>query len=300
MKKTKKNLFSTFLKIGVTLLLLYAIFTKIPFDEVWEILKKSNGIFLGISLLFFVLSQWISAKRLLLLFKSVNFSLSDNSNYILYLIGMFYNFFIPGGIGGDTYKVYILHKRFDWSVKKLSAAVLLDRFIGLTAIGILLTSLIVFIPFIIEENLVWVAPFILIAGVLSSYYFTKRIFLSFLKAYWKSLFLSMLVQVLQCLSIVFILKSMATTEVNQYIPYVVVFLISSVLSVFSFSGIGIREMIFYQAATLFVFHSTTAVTVGLLFSILTAFVSLSGIIFHFRKPEFTLKEVSSITTQNNT
>jgi hypothetical protein len=75
---------------------------------------------------------------------------------------------------------------------------------------------------------------------------------------------------------------------GDYLIYVVTFLASSVLSIFSFSGIGIREMIFYQASTLFVFDSMKAVSIGLLFSILTAFVSLFGIYFHFKKSKLGL------------
>lgn len=285
MKTKKKNLLSTFFKIGVTILLLYIIFTKIPFNEVWDTIKKSNILYLSFAILCFIVSQWISAKRLLILFRAVHFSLSATSNYILYLVGMFYNFFIPGGIGGDAYKVYILNKKFKWSIKKLSATVLLDRFIGLTAIGIILIILLIFIPMVARLNLIWVAPFALIFGVLSSYLFTKQMFPSFLSVYPKTLLLSVCIQVLQCICLVFILKSISLTETDQYIPYVIVFLISSVLSVFSFSGIGVREMIFYQASSLFIFNSTTAVTIGLLFSVITAFVSLFGFIFHIKKPE---------------
>ncbi|MCX2761597.1 lysylphosphatidylglycerol synthase transmembrane domain-containing protein [Aquimarina muelleri] len=296
MKTKKKKLLSTFFKIGVTVLLLYIIFTKIPFDEVWSTIKKSNTLYLSLAILCFILSQWISAKRLLVLFKAVHFYLSARSNYILYLIGMFYNFFIPGGIGGDAYKVYILNKKFKWSIKKLSAAVLLDRFIGLTAIGILLIILLACVPLVIKLNLIWAAPFVLILGVLGSYLFTKQMFPSFLSVYPKTLLLSVCIQLLQCICLVFIVKSISPVETDQYITYVIVFLISSVLSVFSFSGIGVREMIFYQASSLFIFNSTTAVTIGVLFSIITAFISLFGFIFHVKKPELKCINTNYITS----
>lgn len=295
MKTKKKNLLSTFFKIGVTVLLLYIIFTKIPLHEVWGTIKKSNTLYLSLAVLCFIASQWISAKRLLILFRAVHFSLSSTSNYILYLTGMFYNFFIPGGIGGDAYKVYILNKNFKWPVKKLSAAVLLDRFIGLTAIGILLIILLACIPLVTTLNLLWVAPFALLFGVLSSYLFTKHIFPSFLSLYPKTLLLSVCIQVLQCICLICIVKSISISETDSYIPYIIVFLISSVLSVFSFSGIGVREMIFYQASSLFIFNSTTAVTIGVLFSVITAFVSLFGLIFHIKKPELKCTNTNYIT-----
>ena len=71
-----------------------------------------NFIYLLIASLLFLASQIISTKRLELFFKANNFHLSFYSNLKLYFIGMFYNFFIPGGIGGDAFKVYILNKNF--------------------------------------------------------------------------------------------------------------------------------------------------------------------------------------------
>ena len=64
----------------------------------------------------------------------------------------------------------------------------------------------------------------------------------------------------------------------------------------SFSGIGVREMIFYQAAAWFAFDSATAVSVGVLFSLITAFVSIIGIIFHFQKQELQLSEKQDKTS----
>ncbi len=51
---------------------------------------------------------------------------------------MFYNLFLPGSISGDAYKVVRLTKDFNVAYKKTTAAVLLDRFSGLLALGLLL------------------------------------------------------------------------------------------------------------------------------------------------------------------
>jgi len=45
---------------------------------------------------------------------------------------------LPGSISGDAYKVILLKKRFDSSYRRTSAAVLLDRFSGLIALGLIL------------------------------------------------------------------------------------------------------------------------------------------------------------------
>lgn len=279
MKTSKKKLLSTIVKISISVFLLYLVFTKISFGEIWNTIKSVKAHFIILALIFFILSQWISAKRLLLFFKETGFDLSSKSNNILYLIGMFYNFFIPGGIGGDAYKVYILNKKFKWSLKTLTASVFVDRFMGLTAIGILIS--------ILSFNLLpstifyWLIPvgIVMIIGI--SYFFVKRFFNVYLNIFNKTLLLSLVIQLLQVGSVIFIILSLENSTIN-FINYILIFLISSVLSIFSFSGIGIREYVFYEASVLLNIDSSIAVSIGVLFSIITAVVSLFGIIYHFK------------------
>ncbi len=287
MKTSKKKLLSTIVKISISIFLLYLVFTKISFNEIWNTIKSVKAHYILLALIFFILSQWISAKRLLLFFKETGFDLSNKSNNILYLIGMFYNFFIPGGIGGDAYKVYILNKKFKWNLKTLTASVFVDRFIGLTAIGILIS--------ILSFNLLpstifyWFIPvgIVMIIGI--SYFFVKRFFNIYLNIFNKTLLLSLVIQLLQVGSVIFIILSLENSTIN-FINYILIFLISSVLSIFSFSGIGIREYVFYEASVLLNINSSIAVSIGFLFSIITAVVSLFGIIYHFKGSKLYLSD----------
>lgn len=282
--KLNKKVVSNLFKIIITVVLLYLVFTKISFVGVLETVKTSKTGFVLLAVLFFIISQWISAYRLLHFFKAVNYNLSSQSNLKLYLIGMFYNFFIPGGIGGDAYKVYILNKQFNWKIKTLSSAILLDRFNGLIAIGILISILFI--------ELEWQNWFFVGLGcamifiiLLISYYFVKRLFNAFIKIYFKSLFLSLCIQTTQLICIMFLLLSLGTTM--NMTNYLIVFLISSVLSIFSFAGIGVREAVFYKSADYFNYDATKAVAISLLFSVITALISILGIILHFKKTKLT-------------
>lgn len=287
MKTSKKKLLSTFIKISISFFLLYLVFTKISFSEIWNTIKSVKTHFIILSLLFFVLSQWISAKRLLLFFKETGFDLSNKSNNTLYLIGMFYNFFIPGGIGGDAYKVYILNKNFKWSIKTLTSAVFVDRFMGLTAIGILISIL--SYNLLPSSYIFWIIPIAIIIILGISYFFVKHFFNVYLNIFNKALLLSLAIQLLQVGSVIFIILSLENSTIN-FINYIVIFLISSVLSIFSFSGIGIREYVFYEASVLLNIDSSIAVSIGVLFSIITAMVSLFGIMYHFKGPKFYLSD----------
>ena len=294
MKKYKvKKIAGTALKIGVSILLFYFVMTKISFAEVFQIIKKSNVFLLFLSGAFLLLSQWVSSVRLNTFFHSLGYCLSNKSNHILYLIGMFYNFFIPGGIGGDSYKVYKLHKKFDWNVKKLSAAIFIDRFSGLTAIGMLLVLLTV--PFIrslgyVSSNfiLIGLAVLLLLLIPLMAYVLVQKLFPSFKKVYVKTLGLSLIVQILQLICVYCLVLNFEV--VSDLFSYLLVFLISVILSIVSFAGIGVREFVFYQAADLLHYNKDISVAIGLLFTFLTAILSLVGVFFQLKKVNLSLQE----------
>lgn len=287
MKKSNKKLLSTFIKLSISVFLLYFVFTKISFGEIWVTIKSVKAHYIVLALLFFILSQWLSAKRLLLFFKETGFDLSNKSNNILYLIGMFYNFFIPGGIGGDAYKVYALNKKFKWSAKTLTAAVFVDRFMGLTAIGILISLLsYTLLPLTFRF---WIIPLAIVLITVVSYYILYHFFTKYSKIFTITLLFSLVIQLLQVISVIFIILSLENSTVN-FVNYILVFLISSVLSIFSFSGIGIREYVFYEASIILQIDSSVAVSIGVLFSIITAVVSLLGIFYHFKGQKLYLSD----------
>jgi len=286
LKKNRKKTLSTIFKIAISVFLLYFVFTKIKFADVWIVIQGVKWSFIVLSILLFLTSQWVSAKRLLLFFKASGFQLSANSNYALYLVGMFYNFFIPGGIGGDAFKIYKLHKKFQWSVKSLSAAVFMDRFMGLTAIGLILFS--ISFELLPKPWTFFIIPLGILLVIGSSYFFTLYSFPKFKQIYVYGLLSSLMVQLLQVGSVICIIYSLDAPQ--NFMSYVLVFLVSSVLSIFSFAGIGIREFVFYEASKMLEIDSSQAVTIGLLFSIITALVSLFGIIYHFKTPELRLEE----------
>lgn len=276
----------TILKIGVSILLFYFVITKISFTEVLNLIKESNVLLLVLSGVFLLLSQWVSSIRLNTFFHALEYRLSNKSNHVLYLIGMFYNFFIPGGIGGDAYKIYKLHKKFDWNVKKLSAAVFVDRFSGLTAIGMLLVLLL--IPFV--QSLSWIsssfvllslAILLLILIPLVAFVLVQKLFPSFKKVYFKTLILSLVVQMLQLVCVYCLVLNFNVA--SDLFSYLFVFLISVILSIFSFAGIGVREFVFYQAADLLHYNKDVSVAIGLLFTFLTAILSLTGVFFQVKK-----------------
>ena len=74
-------------------------------------------------------------------------------NIKLYWLGLFYNLFLPGGVGGDGFKVYLLGKYKKSNLKTVIGAILSDRVSGLSIIVILLLVFIPMLDYIPFKNL---------------------------------------------------------------------------------------------------------------------------------------------------
>lgn len=99
MRKILSNKYSKLaIKLLLTLIAFYIVFKNIDLNQVLMLLKQSNFLILFVALLFFVLSKYISAIRLNLFFKRISIYMDEILNIKLYLLGMYYNIFFPGGI----------------------------------------------------------------------------------------------------------------------------------------------------------------------------------------------------------
>lgn len=268
----------------VSLGLLYFVFTKIDWELLAEEWRIANKFLLIAAFISFLISQVLSVLRVDLYFKKANIHLSFINNVRLYMLGMFYNFFIPGGVGGDAYKVIALNKHFDQPVKTITSAVFFDRFIGLCAICILICLGVVFIPIDIAF---WIKAVIFIVGLIGALlgpYILGMLFPRFKSVYYPTLLYSFVIQAFQIGTIVFSL--LAIHPEANILTYILIFLISSVLSVVSFAGIGIRETVFYYAATYLHFNPDISAGIALIFSIVTLITSLFGAIYLFKRIKF--------------
>ena len=116
---------------------LYIVLQKINLDE---LLKHLQGIpisFLLISFLMLHISLIISALRSRYYFAKYGIQLTRKFHIALYYVGMFFNMLLPGGIGGDGYKVYLLWKLENFSRIKGLRVMFYERANGFFALGVL-------------------------------------------------------------------------------------------------------------------------------------------------------------------
>ncbi|MGR0481526.1 MAG: lysylphosphatidylglycerol synthase transmembrane domain-containing protein [Candidatus Electronema sp. V4] len=113
--------------------LMFLLYRKIPAGELTALLTSLDLRFLPLILLLLFFNTAASAWkwRLFLLADGVNIPLSTLT--VTYLIGSFYNLFLPSNIGGDSYRIYDIAKKSSSGVRS-AASVFADRFSGFLAL----------------------------------------------------------------------------------------------------------------------------------------------------------------------
>ena len=270
-----KNIFKLFIKLAVTVVCLWYVSKKIDWTLTWQLLQQSNKWWLIASMILFIFSKIVSSFRLNIYFKNIGVNLSQISNLRLYWLGMFYNLFLPGGIGGDAYKVILLNRQKKQSAKLLSAAVFLDRVSGVIGLAILAA-----IYFVLTGKQK-IYPTSLLAAIIPAlivyYFFIKKIFPSFISAFTSTLLLGLLVQALQVLCAYCIMLSIQITEHQS--AYIFIFLLSSIVAIlpFTIGGLGAREVVFLWGSSLFFLDKQQSIYISILFYLITVLVSFVGL-----------------------
>ncbi|MDB5022279.1 MAG: flippase-like protein [Mucilaginibacter sp.] len=274
------NVTKILLKLGVTSVLLYYVFSKVPLSEVKSRLIHANYWWMLAGVVFYFFSMVASSWRLLSFFKSIDLRLDPRFNFRLYLLGIFYNLLLPGGIGGDGYKIYVLHKTYKKPAKRVFWAIAFDRLSGLWAIGLIIVALKIFIPQI--EIHIAIPLAIFLVGTIIYYFVVKKFFPDFSKHFFMGHAKAILVQSLQVMTILCVM--MGQDFHGKFAPYLLSFLISALAAVvpITFGGAGAREAIFQKLSPIFHMNVGLAVFLSVSFYLTSLIVALSGLYYVLR------------------
>lgn len=271
------------LKISLTTIALWWVFQKIDRYALQIVLWRANWLFLLVALGFFNASKIMSGFRLNHFFRCLGLILPEETNLRLYYIGMFYNLFLPGGIGGDGYKIYLLHQRYSIAIKSLLTATLLDRISGVVALTVLAVGLSLgshlyiatqFLPY---YNFF---PYIAVIGTVGLVMFFYAYVHFQMPVYRKVLHITnvqaLAVQLLQVVAALCILWSLHVQ--HNYMDYLLLFLLSSIAAVLplTIGGVGMRELVMLLGCAYLPIESEQAVAFSLLFFVITAASSFIG------------------------
>ena len=267
----------TVIKLAISITLVAFVLNAIDINKLKEILFRVNIFWLFLAFIFYNLSKIVSAIRLNFYFREIGVNLAYKANLILYYVGMFYNLFLPGGIGGDGYKAYLINKYQNIKLSLIIQALFFDRVSGLIALIFLGALLFPFSSFNIK--ILFYISIILVFISYPLFFILSKKLDKFMLYFKSTTALGLLVQILQLISALFIIYSLDSNI--PIVDFLVLFLISSVVSVLPISvgGVGVREFTFLYGLKLIGYPPDAGVAFSFLFFLITMLSSLLGIFF---------------------
>ncbi len=120
------------IRVTVSLLLLGLLFWKTDITNFSKILQETDLPLFLLSLLSFVLIHTLLSYRWQLLLRVIGLNIPLKSLFKTYLIGLFFNNFLPTAIGGDVARGYDLY-RYTQKGEEAAISVIVERLTGFTA-----------------------------------------------------------------------------------------------------------------------------------------------------------------------
>jgi len=129
-QKWKKR-FIALIKTAVAIVILVAVLSQSDIEKVTLYARSIPAHWLILAFASFTLAQLFSTLRMNTYYRYMGRPINFGYSLRLYYVGMFYNVILPGGIGGDAYKVYQLKRAANYPIGEGVRIQLLTRLNGL-------------------------------------------------------------------------------------------------------------------------------------------------------------------------
>ena len=289
------------LKLGVSAVLLAWFFSRADIAQIRAAAEAVPSWLWPVCFLMLVTGQLLSSVRWYWIVRALGFDGAWARYFNYYFSGMFFNLFLPTGIGGDVLKVFFLARGDNRNRKLLATySVLLDRFFGFSSLMFIGAGAVIFSPGILPAPF----PALLLAGAggaLGFIFFSpvlKRIIrpepgsmlgriMDAVLVFWRhpevlavGISLSLVLQTI-CIVICLVLGRAMHVEIPDAF-YCAAFPLIGLLTLLpvSFNGIGLREGGFVYFMGIYGVPPGKALMVSLgFFSLQVAVCLLGGIIY---------------------
>ena len=118
-----------FLRIGLSLFLIIFLLNRFDFTVIYQNIKKTRGEFLIFALLLSLIGDFLSSLQWKFVLSIHRIRIGIKKLFSLYLIGAFFNNFLPTSVGGDVYKIHRLTREI--KLHHAATSVLMTRVMGL-------------------------------------------------------------------------------------------------------------------------------------------------------------------------
>ncbi|MBN2542995.1 flippase-like domain-containing protein [bacterium] len=141
--KNKKFNWTLIIKILISAAILLFLIYKVDLVMVFSLVRRLRWTDILILFCFYLFTLVFASIRWKILLKVKNIAVSVVTTYKLYLIGFFFNNFLPTGIGGDVARGWHVARKSKM-IKESIASIFIERMLGLLAT---LTIALVMLPF---------------------------------------------------------------------------------------------------------------------------------------------------------
>ncbi len=302
MAKKRNKVFTLLVKMTISSAILYFVLRKAGIREVYLTLREMNPLSFVAALMLYLLSLFTSTIRWKVLLTPLGKNFGNMSTFrlfSLYLMGAFFNRFLPGMVGGDAVRTYYLYKDTDRGSLSL-ATVFADRYMGFLA---MITLGLTAIPFGINKirgtGVEWAVPVIAMIFIAVSFFiFVLKIgkrfstirrfhkYFSKLKhspvILLKAFTLSIIIQVFGIISVYILSVGIgADASLVEYFLFIPIINTLTTLPI-SISGLGIREGAFVMLLGLTGISPQVATSISLAWFLAYTVGSLPGIIVYIK------------------
>lgn len=292
-----KKYLKFFGKALVSLFFLILVFRKLDLETIIFELKEINLTMFVIASLLYLSTMIFSTLRWSYFVKTKK---SFKELFQLYMIGTFFNLFMPGTVGGDVVKAYYLYKEDKKKTNPL-VSVFMERYMGLCALITIASFGFYFGYDYIKDSLIvklfYLICILFILGSLFVIFFPyekfyhkldrardsiKRYIFN-LSIFTKTYFLSMIVQGIGVLVVYFLGTGLEIPlEFKFYLIFIPIITVVSMIPI-SLSGFGIREYGFLLLFGNFGVSKEKAVGLSLMWFLTMIITGFIGMLFYLNK-----------------
>lgn len=115
--------------LAFTVILLYLVIRKVGIGELVDTMRQADPLWLVLSLLLSPFLVLVSVIKWQILLRSQGMKVSLGRLYALYLVGHFFNYFLPSNVGGDVVRGYELGNYLRKGAQAM-ASVFMERYTG--------------------------------------------------------------------------------------------------------------------------------------------------------------------------
>lgn len=323
--KKAKPVIVLLLKLLVSGGLLAYLLARIHIERFLQTFATAKFSYIGLAMLVYLVTQGVSAVRWTALARPLGIKTPFQAMLRYYLIGMFFNLFAPGTVGGDVSRVYYLVRDEDAHAKGRSVttvhaamSVLMDRAIGMVVLVWLGALGLLLFPDYAVPHTARVATFLLALGFLAAalllpllrrvlpedgHQLIVKLRLAFrsYRTHWRALFvatlLSLLIHLIQAWMHVVMGRAL-----DLDVPFSFAIIVYPLVGTFSaipisLNGLGLREGGYIFLLAVIGIGNEKAIAFGILLFLVVAMDSLiGGLIFllqrSYKPGEATPQEVS--------